>query len=187
MDNALIVIDMQNDFVRKIGALYVPGAEEIIFVIQGLLEKARDTGLPIVFTTDWHEENDAEFHAESWPVHCVKGSKGAEIINGLSVGDAFVVKQSGHDKFLGTGLKKFLGGSGVKRLFFTGVATEYCVKDTVLAARDHGFEVFVARDAIRSVDYRDGLAALREMEEKGVSVVDSKTMNSLISESNRKL
>jgi nicotinamidase/pyrazinamidase len=172
MDSALIVIDMQNDFSLKGGALYVPEGEQVIPVILKLLKTAFAKKVPVVFTMDWHSENDPEFSAENWPKHCVIGSKGAGFVEELRgfAEKSEIVRQAGHDKFPGTGLEAFLKKNRVKKLFFCGLATEYCVKFTALAAKKLGFEVFVVRDAIRPVDYRDGLAVLRELEEKGVRV-----------------
>ncbi|MFH1234053.1 MAG: isochorismatase family cysteine hydrolase [Candidatus Diapherotrites archaeon] len=175
MDSALIVIDMQNDFSLKGGALYVPEGEQVIPVILELLKTASAKKVPVVFTMDWHTENDPEFSAENWPKHCVIGSKGAEFVEELKAfaEKSFAVKQPGHDKFPGTNLGAFLKKNLVKKIFFCGLATEYCVKFTALTAKGLGFEVFVVRDAIRPVDYRDGLAVLRELEEKGVRIVSA--------------
>ncbi|MCX6801990.1 MAG: cysteine hydrolase [Candidatus Diapherotrites archaeon] len=173
MDSALIVIDMQNDFALKGGALYVPEGEQVIPVILKLVKTASAKKAPVVFTMDWHSENDPEFSAENWPKHCVVGSKGAEFVEALKsfAEKSEIVKQPGHDKFPGTNLEAFLRKHNAKKLFFCGLATEYCVKFTALAALALGFEVFVVRDAIRPVDYRDGLAVLRELEEKGIRAV----------------
>lgn len=175
MSAALIVIDMQNDFSLKGGALYVPEGEQVIPVILKLLKTSFSKKVPVVFTMDWHTENDPEFSAENWPKHCVIGSKGAEFVEALKgfAEKSEIVRQPGHDKFPGTNLEAFLKKNNAKKLFFCGLATEYCVKFTALAALPFGFEVFVVRDAIRPVDYREGLAVLRELEEKGVRVISA--------------
>jgi len=167
---ALIVVDMQNDFVRENGALYVPHAEKTIPVIQKLIEESNLKKIPVIFTLDWHSENDPEF--EKWPVHCVANSIGAKIISELDLNRAEIVKQNQHDKFHGTRLEEFLREKEVDSLFFCGVATEYCVKFTARTAIEKGFKVFIVTDAIKPVNEVDGTKILVELTAKGAELIE---------------
>ena len=161
---------MQNDFVRLNGALYVPGAEQTIPVIQNLLVESKKSAIPIVFTTDFHSVNDPEF--ERWPVHCVANSNGAEIVSELNAANTEIVKQNQHDKFPGTQLEGFLRGKKIDTLFFCGVATEYCVAFTAKTALAKGFNVFILIDAIKPVNEADGAKVLVELQEKGAELIE---------------
>jgi len=173
--DALIVIDMQNDFVRDTGALSVPQAGVIIPAIRKLVTVASGKGAQIFFTMDWHEPNDIEFAMDKWPKHCVRGTKGAEIVRELAflAGNKEILKNSQYDKFPDTGLKAMLQEKGAKRLFLAGVATEYCIKYTALGALKQGFEVFIVSDAIKPIDKRHGAMVLEELERRGARLVSS--------------
>ncbi len=172
MQEAIVIIDMQNDFVKKDGALYVRNAEETVPVIGLLLKKAREKNIPVFFTMDWHSQNDPEF--SKWPRHCVAGSKGAEIIKELAEINAPIVKCAGHDKFFKTGFEKVLRDKGIKKLYIAGIATDYCVKFTVLTALRLGFEVVVVSDAIKAVSAESGQKAIIEMKKAGAKFSESK-------------
>lgn len=181
MNSALIVIDMQNDFVKKTGSLNVSGAEEIIPKIKKLIKTASEEKVVIVFTLDWHEENDTEFSRDNWPKHCVKGTEGAEIVKELHLPDIGIgeVKNPEYNKF-DIELREILEKNNVKELYFTGVATDYCVKNTASSALKEGFKVFIVRDAVKAVDESNGKKALQELKEKGAKIVSSKkAMNNI--------
>lgn len=173
MNSALIVVDMQNDFVSENGALTVPKAREIIPVIRRLVIAAAGNRIPVFFTMDWHETNDKEFSIGGWPKHCVRGTRGAEIVKEL----AFIstgcelVKSTHYDKFHGSNLKVLLDEKGVKKLFFAGVATEYCVRYTALAALKHGFEVFIVKDAIKPINEQHSAKVLEELGRRGSKII----------------
>lgn len=175
LNSALIVIDMQNDFVRKDGALSVPGGERIIPPIKKLVREASKQNILIVFTQDWHEENDIEFTRDKWPKHCVKGTEGAKIVEELDSLEIErkIIRACEYDKFKDSALESVLRGNGVKRVFFAGLATEYCVKNTALSALELGFEVLVIADAISPVNESEGNKALRELKEKGARIISS--------------
>jgi len=170
---ALIVVDMQRDFMPG-GALPVPGADEIIGTCNRLIEAFSGRNLPVVLTRDWHPENHVSFKV--WPRHCVRGTEGAEFVVRVPEGAVIVSKATEPDKeaysaFQGTDLEERLRRMGVSELYVCGVATEYCVKATVLDALRLGFRVYVVKDAVRGISEEGERRALEEMKEEGAAVV----------------
>jgi nicotinamidase/pyrazinamidase len=186
---ALLVVDLQNDFVDPAGSLCVSGAIGIIDVINTQLEAASDAGVTVVATQDWHPAETPHFRAQGgiWPVHCVAGTWGAEFVNGFHAPSQVVRKGvNGEDGYSGftvrdpktgathsSGLQELLDAAGVRAVTVVGVATDYCVKATALDAVDAGFDVRVLRAAVAAVDLEpgDGERAFAEMEKAGVSLV----------------
>lgn len=181
--DALIVVDVQNDFCPG-GALAVNDGDEVVPVINRLLPRFQTR----VFTRDWHPENHCSFSDDpqmrdgSWPVHCVAGTEGAAFHDDLTVpDDAHVVSKAtsadaeAYSGFDGTTLADYLRARGVERVVVTGLATDYCVKNTVLDALGDGFETLVVADAIRGVDLPPGSAddAIAEMERAGAQMTHS--------------
>jgi len=106
-ETALIVVDMQNDFAHPQGALFVPEAPKTVPAIKGLLERARQAGARVVFTQDWHREDDLEF--QIWPRHAVAGTWGAEILEELKPRpEELVIQKVRYDAFYGTPLDHYL-------------------------------------------------------------------------------
>ncbi len=175
MKSALIVVDMQNDFVRKNGALSVEGGGETLPVIESLLEKASEKGIPVFFTMDWHSPDDPEFERDGWPRHAVRNTKGAEIVEELSPKESNVeiIKNTEYDKFSGTKLGEKLSKKGVKRVYLCGLATDYCIKFTSLTALKLGFKVNVVIDGIKPVSKETGKEAKKEMEKAGAKFKSS--------------
>jgi nicotinamidase/pyrazinamidase len=185
---ALIVVDVQNDFCPG-GALAVQSGDEVVPVLNRYIDQFRAAGLPIVATRDWHPRKTAHFknYGGVWPEHCVQGSGGAAFHPDLNVSpDALVVSKgtradedsySGFDgkDDAGQPLAEFLHGSGVKRIFVGGLATDYCVKHTVLDGLKAGFSVVLLGDAIRGVDLspQDSEKALAEMRAAGATTLPS--------------
>jgi len=171
----LLVVDMQNDFIN--GSLAVPGAASIIPVINTYLEKIQRRA----FSKDMHPKNHSSFKAQGgqWPQHCVVGTQGSELHKSLDIDPkAVMVVRKGteadrdaYSAFDGTGLDMVLPSmlSGVKRIFVCGLATDYCVKATVLDAIKLGIKVYVLKDAIKAVNVKpgDGDKAIKEMEDAG--------------------
>jgi nicotinamidase/pyrazinamidase len=170
---ALIVVDMQNDFVRPTGALYVPDSESMIDDMKNLISKGNYDY--IVFTQDWHPSNHPSF--QEWPVHCVQHSQGAEIVKQLTeVCDprSTIVVQKGWDldddsygafctsnKRYSSGLSEALKSRGVGELHIVGVAGEYCVYHTAVQGKEAGFNVYVHLSLVRGINKHDlELAAL---------------------------
>jgi nicotinamidase/pyrazinamidase len=177
--DALIVVDPQNDFLPG-GALAVADGLRIFPPINRIAPHFAH----VFATRDWHPENHDSFAAQGgpWPVHCVAGSAGARFHPQLQVEhiDAIVdtgvaPDAPGYSGFEGTDLAERLQHVGAKRVFVCGVATDYCVKETVLGALDRGFQTFLLTDAIAAVDATpgDGAAAIDEMQRRGATTIAS--------------
>jgi len=183
-NDALIVVDVQNDFCPG-GALAVPGGDEVVEVINRIMPL-----FSIVFATqDYHPPNHSSFTDQGgpWPVHCVQGTAGAEFHPELDTSrfDEVIrkgtdVATDGYSGFAGTDLADRLGALDVTRVFITGLATDYCVRATAIEAIDQGFDAVVVTDAIRAVNLkpRDGEDALAEMEAAGAALITSDEINS---------
>jgi putative nicotinate phosphoribosyltransferase len=174
-ETALIAVDVQHDFLPG-GALGVPGGDA---VVEPLVRAASAAGL-VVKTGDAHTAEHCSFTDQGgiWPVHCVAGTRGAELHPAIAALDGpFVEKATtqGADAYSGfdaTGLAELLREAGVRHVLVGGLATDYCVKATVLDALRAGFRVTVLADAIAAVDVEpgDGQRALDEMVAAGARV-----------------
>jgi len=192
--DALLIVDFQNDFTPG-GALPVPEGDRIAGPVNELL----DSFDLVIATRDWHPpehgsfvgvEVDAEKWAGTdppsiWPVHCVQGTPGAELHPDLDAAKVDVVIDKGQDPnsqgysgFQHTRLGDLLRERGVDRLFVAGLATDYCVKNTVLDARRLGFDVTVIEDAIRGVEVTagDSERAIEEMKAAGARLERSEAV-----------
>ena len=177
--DALIIVDYQNDFARPDGALSVPAGEEVADHINAL---ARSGDYELVLATrDWHPPDHGSFTEQGgiWPVHCVQGTRGAELHPALDTEplDAIVDKgqdpgTEGYSAFDATSLAETLRARGVDAVTVVGLATDYCVKNTALDALREGFAVRVDRAGIRGVDVRPGDSerALEELAAAGATV-----------------
>ncbi len=186
---ALLIVDVQNDFAHPDGSLYVRGGEDVPALANAEAARARDAGALVVYTQDWHPPSTPHFAKDGgiWPVHCVQGTWGAEFHTDLEV-DGEVVRKGtgGEDGYSGftvrdpetgeetpTGLADLLRGRGATKLAVVGIATDYCVKESVLDGAREGFDVAVLADAIRSVDLQpgDGARSVAEMTAAGARIV----------------
>jgi nicotinamidase/pyrazinamidase len=167
--SALVVVDVQRDFCPG-GALAAPGGARIVPAINRYLAEAHAAGVPVYATRDWHPEVTSHFTAYGgeWPVHCVQGTAGAEFHPDLALpSDAIVVSKGddpgrpGYSAFEGrtpdgTTFHDDVRRRGIDRLYVAGIATDYCVKQTVLDARAAGLRVTVLTDAITGIDASAG-------------------------------
>ena len=186
---ALIAVDLQNDFAHPDGSLFVAGAAQAVAAVNREITAAREAGALVVYTQDWHPERTRHFETDGgvWPVHCVGGTWGAEFHAELAVGAGPVVRKGvdGADGYSGfstadpggggrkaTELDGLLRERGVERVVVVGLATDYCVKETVLDAVRLGYGATVLRGCTAAVDLEagDGEAALREMAEAGAEI-----------------
>jgi nicotinamidase-related amidase len=146
---ALIVGDMQNDFVTEPGTLVVPSAEGTIPAILNLLELARESGMKVVFVQDTHHDGDPEW--EIWGEHCREGSWGWQVVDGLAPNeDEATIRKPRYDAFYGTGLEHMLRLWGVDTLIICGTVANICVHYTASSAAMRWFNVIVPRDCISS-------------------------------------
>jgi nicotinamidase/pyrazinamidase len=175
--DALIVVDVQNDFLPK-GALAVKEGDAIVPVLNRYLGEFERRGLPIFATRDWHPPDHCSFHERGgpWPPHCIAGTRGAEFAPDLALpaGARIISKATGsaadaYSAFDGTDLAEQLRRLHCTRVFIGGLATDYCVLASTLDALAQGFAAVVLEDAIRAVDVRpdDGRQALRDMAARG--------------------
>ena len=164
MKRALLVIDMIEDFAHEGGALYCGASmAKIIPVIQKELARARGAGEPVVYLTDNHLPDDAEFAI--FPPHAIVGTKGAEIVPELApVKTDVVIAKRRYSGFFGTDLDITLRERGVDTLRLVGDCTNICVLYTAADARNLGYAVEVVQDGVTSFDEEAHRDALRELE-----------------------
>jgi nicotinamidase/pyrazinamidase len=182
-DNAaLLIVDVQTDFCPD-GALPAPGGDRILPALNRYLADAREREMPVYASRDWHPAVTTHFKAYGgeWPPHCVQGTAGAQFHPGLKLpADAIVISKgdspdrSGYSAFdghtpRGTALLDDLRDRRIDRVYVAGIATEYCVKATVLDALRFGLRVSMLPDAIAGIDVQPGDAdrALEEMSNAG--------------------
>ena len=198
---ALILVDLQNDFVPG-GALAVAGGDEVAAVANRLMPHFD----LVVATKDWHPADHLSFAREHpgrqigdvvelgglrqvlWPDHCVRGSRGAALVDNLDQAGIHRVFEKGADRAvdsysgffdnghrLATGLGEFLRDQRVTDVYVMGLATDYCVKFTALDAVEQGFATHLVLDGCRGVDLRPGDVerALDELRQVGVRLVAS--------------
>jgi len=161
-ETAVIVVDMQNDFVKPKGKLYVPTAEETIEPIRKLLDKARAHGVKIFYTQDTHYDGDPEF--EIWGEHVRHGTWGWQIIDELKPreGDIIIVKTR-YDGFYGTPLDDLLKVYGLKNTVIVGTVANICVLHTAASAALRWYKVVVPMDGISALTDFDYHATLRQI------------------------
>ena len=198
--NALIIVDVQNDFCPG-GWLAVPGGDEVVKPINALIPVFEH----VIQTQDWHpadhlsfasnHKGKAEFETVEmeygeqilWPNHCVQGTPGAEFHAKLNTQKTQLVVRKGfrrdidsystfeeNDHQTKTGLDGFLRSVGVTRIYLAGLATDFCVKWSALDSIKFGFETWVVTDAVRGIDINGSVnAALEEMKQAGVKFITS--------------
>jgi nicotinamidase/pyrazinamidase len=177
---ALIVVDVQNDFCPG-GALAVAQGDEVVGPLNSLMKEFLQRGEPVFKSRDWHPEKTRHFAAYggTWPVHCVQNTKGAEFHPELMDDMHIRVVSKGlgdedsYSAFDGTDLTQQLQRLGVEEVWVGGLATDYCVKNTVLDAVKEGFQVKALKNAMRPVEVNpgDGQRAIEEMQAAGAEIM----------------
>lgn len=189
MTRALLIVDVQNDFCPG-GSLGTARGDEVAGRIAELaVERAPGSEggyAEILATQDWHIDPGSHFsdnpdYVDSWPVHCVAGSEGAEIREPVDTSQIaryfrkgeYTAAYSGFEGAdeEGTALAEYLRGRGIDALDVCGIATDHCVRATVLDARAEGFAVRVLSSLCSPVDEARGEAALEEMREAGTEII----------------
>lgn len=177
--DALVIVDVQNDFLPG-GSLAVSQGDAVVPVLNAAIAEFERRGLSIFATRDWHPANHCSFLAQGgpWPPHCIADSRGAAFSPALRlpaaatiVSKATTADKDAYSGFAGTELDRLLLAAGVRRVFVGGLATDYCVLNTVRDARAYGYEVLLLLDAIRAVDVNpgDGERAIAEMKRLGAA------------------
>ena len=180
--DALLIVDLQNDFCPG-GSLAVPEGDRVVPVVNEYVRYAREQGWPVYASRDWHPARTKHFQelGGTWPPHFVQGTRGAEFHPHFRLPpDALVVskgmdpEQDAYSAFdaltpQGTPLEEELRRRGVRRLYVGGLATDYCVRWTVNAALERGFQATLLLDAVRGVNLRphDAEEAIEEMVRRG--------------------
>lgn len=161
---ALIIIDMLEDFVREGGALEVPAARGIIPAVKQAMDEARGAGTPVIYVCDAHDPGDREFAI--WPRHCVDNTPGAAVIEELAPrpGD-IIIKKKTYSGFYETTLDETLKKLDIDQVIMTGVCTNICVLYTASEATLRGYRVTVLKDAVAGLTEDDHDFALRQMEQ----------------------
>ena len=178
---ALIVVDVQNDFCPG-GSLAVAEGDEVVAPLNKLIKEFLDRGEPVYKTRDWHPEKTKHFaiYGGTWPIHCVQNTRGAEFHSDLLddpritvISKGFDERADGYSGFDGTQLAQLLHDDDVKEIWVGGLATDYCVKQTVIDGVQSGFKVKALADAMRAVNVNpdDGRKAIDEMKEAGAEIV----------------
>jgi nicotinamidase/pyrazinamidase len=183
---ALIVVDVQNDFCPG-GTLAVARGDEVIGPLNELIDDFLKRGDPVYKSRDWHPPKTKHFevYGGTWPVHCVQNTKGAEFHPQLRDDPRIRVISKGlgdtdcYSAFDETDLAAELRDQGVQEILVGGLATDYCVKETVLAGLQQGFKVKAVENAMRPVDLKqgDGERAIQEMRAAGAQIVNTDSTN----------
>jgi nicotinamidase/pyrazinamidase len=185
---ALVIVDVQNDFADPKGSLHVPNGADIVPLVNAQVAAAHQAGAPVYYTQDWHPPSTPHFQKDGgiWPVHCVHDTWGAELHPDLTVEGPIVRKgddgRDGYSAFSArdprsgetsvTPLDSMLRATERERFILCGLATDYCVVETVLDGVRLGYEVEVLSEAIRAVDLQpgDGDRAIERMRAAGATI-----------------
>lgn len=201
-------VDTQFDFMSARGALYVPGAEDLVERLETLLKAARDRGIPVVASADAHVPDDPEFAI--FPPHCVKGTPGAAKIGATrslrpltievdgefdlrqlttlgSAGRDVLIEKRTFDVFTNPNAEKALARMAIPHWVVFGVATDYCVRAAALGLLERGYQVTLVTDAIAAVDIKpgDGERALAEMQAAGARFVTTDAVLAMVAQEDR--
>ncbi|GGC08221.1 bifunctional pyrazinamidase/nicotinamidase [Marinobacterium zhoushanense] len=179
--DALLLVDLQRDFLPG-GALGVADGDQVIPVVSDLIALFKARKRPILATRDWHPPKHCSFQPQGgpWPPHCIQQTPGSGWAPGLNLPPSTLIVSKGtaispdaYSGFQGTDLAQQLSELNCQRLFVAGLATDYCVLQTVLDARKLGFEVQVVEDAIRAVNVNpgDGIRALDQILDSGAELI----------------
>lgn len=183
-DQALLVVDVQRDFCPG-GALPVPAGDAVVPIMNRYMRAFDDAGAPIFASRDWHPARTSHFRewGGEWPPHCVQQTEGAEFHPKLDLPARAIIVSKGQDPDQdsysafdattedGIPLADALRRRGVRSLYVGGLATDYCVRASVLDARREGFEVTLLADASRGIDVKPGdvSRAVDEMRHAGAT------------------
>jgi nicotinamidase/pyrazinamidase len=193
--SALLVVDVQLDFCPG-GALAVPDGDAVVPVLNRYISLFWKRGSPIFASRDWHPERSEHFreYGGTWPGHCVQGSLGAQFHPELLLPDGTIVISKGMTRWdegysalqgiteNGTPFPMLLRHMATDRIYVGGLATDYCVKESVLEGLREGFAVTLLTDAIRAVELKpgDGQSAIRQMIGAGATVATLESIDAAL-------
>ncbi len=179
--SALIVVDVQNDFCVG-GTLAVPDGDKVVYILNDYIPRFFAKGAAIFATRDWHPMHHISFKERGgpWPPHCVQRTKGADFHQDLKlpfgveiISKGFLAEKDAYSGFEGTELKTRLCYRSIQKVFVGGLATDYCVRNTVLDSLKHRFETCLLLDAVRGVNLQpdDSKKAISEMRSAGAITI----------------
>lgn len=170
---ALLIIDMLNDFVSEGAPLEVPDAKKVVPAIKKEIENAKKEGKPVIYICDAHDPDDKEFSKFGWPPHAVKGSKGARIIDELRPREGdIVIEKTTYSGFYNTGLDETLKKLGIDSVRLAGCVTHICIMFTASDAVLRDYKVTVVKNGVAGLAKEDHEAGLRIMKNVlGVKIV----------------
>ncbi len=179
--SALIVVDVQNDFCLG-GALAVPDGDKVVYILNDYITRFFAKGAAIFATRDWHPIHHISFKERGgpWPPHCVQNTRGSDFHHDLKlpygveiISKGFLTEKDAYSGFEGTELERRLRHKGITRVFVGGLATDYCVKHTVLDSLKNGFETYLLVDAVKGVNVRtnDSETAVNEIIRVGAKTI----------------
>lgn len=183
--DALVIVDVQNDFLPG-GRLPVPGGDDVVRSLNRYIAAFLFRELPIFATRDWHPPDHCSFQEQGgpWPPHCIAETQGAAFPANLEIPcDTHIVSKAtskekdAYSGFSETELHTRLQSSGISRVFIGGVATEYCVLNTVKDALSHNYGTYVLKDAVAGMDASASSVALEEMDRLGAPLIDFEALN----------
>ncbi len=185
-DEALVVVDVQNDFCPA-GSLAVPDGDAVVPALNEYIDAFHRRGCAVFVSRDWHPKVTRHFkeHGGAWPAHCVQGTEGAAFHPGLKLPKEALILSKGTDPDKegysvfsarddkGVTFETLLATMGIKQLTIGGLATDYCVKETGLEALDKGYKVHILVNAVRGVNLHPGDAdkALAELASRGAHLI----------------
>ena len=179
---ALLIVDVQNDFCPG-GALAVERGDEVVAPLNRLIDEFLQRGAPVYKSRDWHPATTKHFakYGGTWPVHCVQNTYGPEFHPALRDDPRVIVVSKGlgdtdcYSAFDETDLAAQLHEQGIEEVLVGGLATDYCVKNTVLDALKHGFKVKALKNAMRAINLQpgDGERAIEEMRAAGAEIIST--------------
>lgn len=164
MKKSLLIVDMLYDFINPEGALPVPEGYKLVPFIKEKINEAKQQNYPVIYLCDSHLKNDPEF--EIWPPHCVKGTKGAQVIKEISPSsEDIIVEKTTYSGFFGTELDTILNQEKIDSLIITGVVTNICILFTSADARMRGYEVIIPEKCVSALNENDQKFGLKQLQE----------------------
>lgn len=170
---ALLIIDMLNDFVLEGAPLEVPDTRRVIPVIKKEIKDARDGHKPVIYVCDSHDPDDKEFSKFGWPPHGVKGTKGAMVVEALSPAEGdIIIEKNTYSSFFNTKLDETLKRLGIESVRLTGCVTHICIMFAAYEAVLLDYKASVVKGGVAGLAKEDHDAALRIMKNvMGVNIV----------------